>query len=139
MGKARLEAKTRENDALKSALDALKARSEANQGLQTSSREIDDRSAGSHTRPLFEPIPCRDDFALVAEKYFSKTGVAAEVGCLVGAFAAKNLKHWRKTYYMVDAWQQRPGDLDDKNEKDAVQLARMEQARRKTEFARSRR
>ena len=64
---------------------------------------------------LLSPVPCRDDLALVAERNFSKTGVAVEVGVFRGGFSKRNLKVWTKKYYQVDAWSFRMGDPEDKN------------------------
>jgi len=63
------------------------------------------------------PVPCRDDLAAVAEKYFRRPGgaTAAEIGVFRGDFAAKNLRRWTGRYYMIDAWSFRPGDPGDKN------------------------
>ena len=61
------------------------------------------------------PIPCRDDIARVAERNFSQTGVAVEVGVFRGEFSQKNLKVWTKHYYQIDAWSFRQGDPGDKN------------------------
>lgn len=60
-------------------------------------------------------MPCRDDLALVAERNFSKTGVAVEVGVFRGGFSKRNLNVWTKKYYQVDAWSFRMGDPKDKN------------------------
>jgi len=62
--------------------------------------------------PPIPPIPCRDDFAAVAEQFFKVKGRAAEIGVFQGKFAAKNVKHWRGEYYMIDAWQYRKSDVD---------------------------
>merc|ERR1712070_1331042 len=51
----------------------------------------------------------------VAERNFSKTGVAVEVGVFRGDFSKRNLKVWTKKYYQVDAWSFRTGDPEDKN------------------------
>eukprot|EP00747_Dinoflagellata_sp_TGD_P074476 gnl/TRDRNA2_/TRDRNA2_158333_c0_seq3.p1 gnl/TRDRNA2_/TRDRNA2_158333_c0~~gnl/TRDRNA2_/TRDRNA2_158333_c0_seq3.p1 ORF type:complete len:247 (+),score=37.26 gnl/TRDRNA2_/TRDRNA2_158333_c0_seq3:127-867(+) len=84
-----------------------------------------------------EPVPCRDDLAVVAEQNFHVTGVAAEVGVYQGEFAAKNLRHWSGTYFLIDAWAYRKGDaLDDKNfEEDQVNEANREAAIDATAFA----
>lgn len=70
---------------------------------------------GGVTGSVTEPIPCRDDFALVAERHLRQTGVAAEVGVFRGDFAALNVKVWSGIYHLIDAWQYRPGDPADKN------------------------
>ena len=67
---------------------------------------------------LLSPIPCRDDIATVAQRNFSKTGVAVEVGVFRGQFSVKNLHHWQGKYFQVDAWTYRPGDPSDLNYKD---------------------
>ncbi len=59
---------------------------------------------------LLPPIPCRDDFAIVAQRWFSVLGHAAEVGVWRGDFSARNLQHWRGEYAAVDTWNFRPGD-----------------------------
>eukprot|EP00933_Yihiella_yeosuensis_P026582 TRINITY_DN20646_c0_g1_i2.p1 TRINITY_DN20646_c0_g1~~TRINITY_DN20646_c0_g1_i2.p1 ORF type:complete len:238 (-),score=39.06 TRINITY_DN20646_c0_g1_i2:124-837(-) len=51
-----------------------------------------------------DPVPCRDDLAWVANKFFNKTGLAAEIGVFEGEFAEKNLMQWKGRYYMIDAW-----------------------------------
>lgn len=56
------------------------------------------------------PVPCRDDFATLAETRFRKTGKAAEIGVFVGTYAAANLRIWQGEYYAIDAWQWRPTD-----------------------------
>ena len=66
---------------------------------------------------LMPQVPCRDDLAPLAALNFSKLMRAAEVGVYQGDFSAKNLRHWRGTYYMVDAWNYRPGDPGDKNDR----------------------
>lgn len=65
------------------------------------------------------PIPCRTDFAFYADKYFSKTGNAVEVGAYRGEFAAHNLKQWNGFYLLVDTWAHREGEPDDKNSKES--------------------
>lgn len=86
------------------------------------------------------PIPDRDDMALFAERFFKKTGYAAEIGVFEGAFSAHNLKVWSGTYVMIDAWSHRPGDGKDKNDVDSgIWYERMERAIRATGFADSRR
>ena len=62
---------------------------------------------------LLPPIPCRDDFAIVAQRWFSVLGHAAEVGVWRGDFSARNLQHWRGEYAAVDTWNFRPGDPTD--------------------------
>eukprot|EP00933_Yihiella_yeosuensis_P005446 TRINITY_DN10995_c3_g1_i1.p1 TRINITY_DN10995_c3_g1~~TRINITY_DN10995_c3_g1_i1.p1 ORF type:complete len:255 (-),score=26.24 TRINITY_DN10995_c3_g1_i1:146-910(-) len=63
--------------------------------------------------PLIQlpPIPCRDDFAEVAQRWFYRTGIAAEIGVYVGGFAKQNLEHWKGEYFMIDAW----GHFPDRN------------------------
>ena len=62
------------------------------------------------------PVPCREDLAKAAQKYFNQTGWAAEVGVLQGIFSRDNLAHWRGRYFMVDIWTFRPEDeTRDKN------------------------
>lgn len=46
------------------------------------------------------PIPCREDFAAVAEHVFKKTGRAAEVGVFRGLFSRHNLATWSGEYWM---------------------------------------
>ena len=86
--------------------------------------------------PLFEylrklaslsPIPCRDDFATVAERHFVQTGRAAEVGVFRGEFAARSLRSWSGEYHAIDAWAFRAVDAalggrsaSDKNFDDAT-------------------
>lgn len=95
------------------------------------------------------PIPCREDLALTAQRFFNFTGLAVEVhlhrlrarahwlasmpsiacladgdsqiGVLEGFFARYNLQRgWEGTYYAVDAWGHRPNDdSDDNNSPDA--------------------
>ena len=55
-------------------------------------------------------VPCRDDLAGFAQKYFVQTGNAAEIGVFQGNFSKKNLKHWKQEYYAIDAWAFRPED-----------------------------
>eukprot|EP00747_Dinoflagellata_sp_TGD_P182462 gnl/TRDRNA2_/TRDRNA2_36717_c0_seq1.p1 gnl/TRDRNA2_/TRDRNA2_36717_c0~~gnl/TRDRNA2_/TRDRNA2_36717_c0_seq1.p1 ORF type:complete len:292 (-),score=54.83 gnl/TRDRNA2_/TRDRNA2_36717_c0_seq1:85-960(-) len=86
------------------------------------------------------PIPCRDDFATVAEKYFRKTGKAAEVGVFQGNFSEKNLHNWLGTYYMIDAWSYRSDGSTDKNFVDsATNDANMQLSEQRTSFAAERR
>jgi len=88
----------------------------------------------------FDPVPCRDDFAPLAERLFKKTGVAVEVGVFTGDFSAKNLEKWKGQYYMVDAWAFRPNDPKDKNMNDrAWNDANKEAATNITSFASDRR
>eukprot|EP00441_Pelagodinium_beii_P009559 CAMPEP_0197692210 /NCGR_PEP_ID=MMETSP1338-20131121/110767_1 /TAXON_ID=43686 ORGANISM="Pelagodinium beii, Strain RCC1491" /NCGR_SAMPLE_ID=MMETSP1338 /ASSEMBLY_ACC=CAM_ASM_000754 /LENGTH=244 /DNA_ID=CAMNT_0043274841 /DNA_START=44 /DNA_END=775 /DNA_ORIENTATION=+ len=58
----------------------------------------------TETSSTIPPVPCRDDFAAVAEDLFRKTGAAAEIGVNKGVFARQNLQKWSGRYYMVDAW-----------------------------------
>lgn len=83
------------------------------------------------------PLPCRDDFAVLAQRRFVKTGRAAEIGVYVGTFAAQNLKVWQGEYYAIDAWQWRPNDpREDKNyARKAENDANFERARRAMAFA----
>jgi len=88
----------------------------------------------------FDPVPCRDDFASLAQSHFHKTGVAVEVGVFEGEFAAKNLHKWQGDYYMVDAWKFRPGDPTDKNFADEeTNDAIKKKAEHATQFAAGRR
>lgn len=87
--------------------------------------------------PLIPPVPCRDDLSVAAQKWFSVTARAAEVGVFKGLFAAKNLKHWSGDYYLIDAWQYREDDAKkgkhggDKNfASNEVNVAHMEGARK---------
>jgi len=50
------------------------------------------------------PVPCRDDLATMAQRYFNVTGRAAEVGVNAGIFAQKNLDAWTGEYWAIDAW-----------------------------------
>ena len=43
---------------------------------------------------LIPPVPCREDLAIVAERYFHKLGRAAEIGVYKGAFSKNNLFTW---------------------------------------------
>ena len=83
------------------------------------------------------PLPCRDDFAVLAQRRFVKTGRAAEIGVYVGTFAGANLKVWQGEYYAIDAWQWRPNDpREDKNfARPAENDANFERARRAMAFA----
>lgn len=67
---------------------------------------------------MVPPIPCRDDFARVAQAYFFKSGMAVEVGTFRGGFAVKSLRDWRGHYYMLDTWSYRPEGDTDKNFRD---------------------
>jgi predicted O-methyltransferase YrrM len=99
------------------------------------------RVVNAHTSGAFPsfPIPCRDDYAIVAQQHFAKLGSAAEIGVYRGDFAAKNLKHWYGKYYMVDAWNHRPGDPRDKNYGDlATNDANFKATQEATSFASSR-
>jgi len=51
-----------------------------------------------------EAVPCRDDFAKLAEKHLRVTGRAAEIGVNQGIFAEKNLNVWSGEYWAIDAW-----------------------------------
>ena len=44
--------------------------------------------------PLIPPVPCREDLAIVAERYFNMLGRAAEIGVYKGAFAKNNMRTW---------------------------------------------
>lgn len=82
------------------------------------------------------PVPCRDDFASMAQRHFNKTGRAAEIGVYRGAFSAKNLLHWQGEYHMIDAWAFRPGDPKDKNyASDKTNEANRKMAEHVTAFA----
>jgi len=97
-------------------------------------------AAPAKTESITDPIPCRDDFAIVAQQKFVKTGKAAEVGVFQGSFSEKNLHHWQGQYYMIDAWSFRPGDIGDKNYKDdSMNDANMNKAKQRTKFAGDRR
>jgi len=56
---------------------------------------------------LIPPVPCREDLAIVAERYFHKLGRAAEIGVYKGAFSKNNLFTWSGDYYCIDAWETR--------------------------------
>ena len=86
------------------------------------------------------PIPCRDDFALLANTRFYQTGHAGEIGVFLGTFAAANLKLWDHEYAAIDAWAWRPDDDPaDKNfKRERDNLGHMEQARQAVAFAGSR-
>jgi hypothetical protein len=57
------------------------------------------------------PIRCRDDLPILANE-LGLTGKAAEVGVWAGAYAAKNLRAWKGSkYVMVDRWAPQSGDL----------------------------
>lgn len=82
------------------------------------------------------PIPCRDDFAKIAEEYFNMTGNAAEIGVFAGEFAQKNVLHWSGQYYMIDAWQYRlhdaakgPAGMDKNFREDSENQEHMARAR----------
>ena len=83
------------------------------------------------------PVPCRDDFAGLAQSRFNHTGRAAEIGVFVGEFAAHNLQTWTGEYFAIDAWSWRPDDdPTDKNFKlEADNLRNYEAARRAMAFA----
>ena len=66
------------------------------------------------------PVPCREDFAEFAQRYFHVTGVAAEVGVFQADFSVHNLRHWKGEYHAVDAWAHRPDDPFDKNFRDPL-------------------
>ena len=53
------------------------------------------------------PIPCREDFADAAERYFKKLGRAAEIGVYRGFFSRHNLATWSGQYAMIDWWAKR--------------------------------
>ena len=50
------------------------------------------------------PVPCREHIAQLAQRYFNRTGIAAEIGVREGEFTVHNLLHWRGVYYGIDAW-----------------------------------
>jgi len=86
------------------------------------------------------PVPCRGDLAQFAMNHFVKTGKAVEIGCFTGHFSQDNLRIWNHTYFMVDAWQYRPGDMHDKNFKSKEANDRnYNLAKENTDFAGSRR
>jgi len=58
---------------------------------------------GSYLWPTI-PVPCRNDFAPIAQRFFNQTGWAAEIGVQRGRFAQLNLGHWMGRYYMIDMW-----------------------------------
>jgi len=98
------------------------------------------RRSVAPTDTVVAPVPCRDDFAIVAQQSFVKTGKAAEIGVFQGNFSKKNLHHWKGQYYMIDAWSHRPSDVGDKNFKnDAINNANMKAAMDNTKFAGDRR
>lgn len=68
-----------------------------------------------HNLSVLTPVPCRDDFAAMAQSHFNVTGRAAEVGVFQGEFARRNLQKWKGQYYAIDAWTWRPNDPADKN------------------------
>lgn len=89
---------------------------------------------------ILNPIPDRSDFAAIAQRHFLQTGNAAEVGVFRGDFAAYNLAHWQKWYYMIDTWGHREDGTTDKNDEDANHWANIEaEATQKTRFAMGRR
>ena len=77
-------------------------------------------NATSHLNFLsrLPPVPCREDLAQFAERYFARTRNAAEIGVFQGHFSQHNLKYWKGTYVAIDAWDFRPGDPEDKNFRD---------------------
>jgi len=81
------------------------------------------------------PIPCRDDFAQLAQQSFNLTGNAAEVGVFQGQFARKILSRWKGRYWGIDAWTFRGREtVDDKNFRDvATNEANFATARRRVE------
>ena len=62
--------------------------------------------------PFFAPVPCREDFASMAERQFAtaERHLAAEIGVMRGVFAEHNLKggdrrpRWRGRYVGIDVW-----------------------------------
>ena len=73
-----------------------------NNGSGTSSRGGGSMSSSTWRR--LPPLPCRDDFAKVAENYFHRLGRAVEVGVFRGVFSRHNLRSWSGEYTMVDYW-----------------------------------
>ena len=59
------------------------------------------------------PVPCRDDLATVAERYFRKNKRAVEIGVYKGKFAEHNLQQWSGEYWCVDAWTVRKNETID--------------------------
>lgn len=62
-----------------------------------------------------QPIPLgnREEFADLAQKFFSSTGNAVEIGVFAGQFAKNNLNFWKQNYYMVDSFDEiRTHDLE---------------------------
>lgn len=61
-----------------------------------------------------DPMPCRDDLVVVAQRHFYRTGLAAEIGVSRGGFAGNNARSWRGLYFIIDTWASRDvgGDLD---------------------------
>ena len=59
------------------------------------------------------PLGNREEFAMFAQKYFVKTGNAAEIGVYLGQFASHNLQSWKQDYYMIDSFDEvREWDLN---------------------------
>lgn len=88
------------------------------------------------------PIPCRDDFAIVAQKLFNITGNAAEIGVYKGEFAAKNLRNWKHNYFMIDKWSyvpEQPAFGDHDHPQRGVHYRSFQTARNSTHFAAERR
>eukprot|EP00928_Gymnodinium_smaydae_P012581 TRINITY_DN14566_c0_g1_i1.p1 TRINITY_DN14566_c0_g1~~TRINITY_DN14566_c0_g1_i1.p1 ORF type:complete len:223 (-),score=28.57 TRINITY_DN14566_c0_g1_i1:558-1196(-) len=87
------------------------------------------------------PVPCRNDFAFVANQHFKKTGNAVEVGVQWGNFARRNLFRWNGTYYMIDTWGKLrlKDDNSDGTNSAADNIRNMRLARNMTWFARKRR
>ncbi|CAE8634099.1 unnamed protein product, partial [Polarella glacialis] len=76
------------------------------------------------------------DLAHVAQSFFNKTGLAAEIGVFMGNLADKNVRKWNGRYYMVDVWGPRSGDSQDKNLPDAAwHKQNMKEAIRRTRHA----
>jgi hypothetical protein len=65
-----------------------------------------------------EPLRDRTDMAEFAEKFFKKTGRAAEIGVWEGDFAKHNLNYWTGDYFGIDAWDHRKDGSTDKNMED---------------------
>lgn len=82
------------------------------------------------------PVPCREHFALMAQRYFYQEGAAAEVGVFQGDFAEANLRTWTGRYFAIDAWRHRGDGSFDKNVPAAWwHLRNMRHAKRNVEFA----
>jgi len=118
----------------------LQTRQSRQDSLATKTQVVENPTAAELVE--MPPMPCRDDFAALAEKLYNKSGnaVAVEIGVFQGDFAEKNLKQWSGQYFMVDAWAFRPSDPGDKNFADDSQNdENMKKAETRTEFAADRR